>query len=102
MPISTTSRSDSAPSSQQLAEGVAAHELGDEVDGLVVAAGLVERDDRRVRQARRGQRLALGPRGRGASPSTGIRLTATGRSSRSSRASQTAPKPPEPSSSSSA
>ena len=77
----------------------AAHELGDQVDGVVVAAGLVERDDRRVRQPRGGQRLALGPRARRPRRATGMRLTATSRSSRSSRASQTAPKPPAPSSS---
>ena len=41
-------------------ERAAAHELGDEVVGLVVAAGLVERDDPRVREPRGGQRLALG------------------------------------------
>ena len=38
----------------QLGERRARDELGDEVDGLVVAAGLVQRDDRRVRQPRGG------------------------------------------------
>ena len=44
---------------QQLGERATAHELGDEVDGLVVAAGLVQRDDRGVRQPRGRKRLAL-------------------------------------------
>ncbi len=51
---------------EQLVERVAADELGDEVDRPVVAAGLEQRDDRRVRQAGGGQRLLLGPRGGGA------------------------------------
>ncbi len=79
---------------EEVAERVAADELGDEVDGVLVAARLVERDDRRVRQPRRGERLALGALA--APPASGIRLTATGRSSRRSRASQTVPNPPAP------
>ena len=48
----------------ELGERAPAHELGDEVDGLVVAPGLVQGDDPRVRQARRRERLALGARRR--------------------------------------
>ena len=40
-----------------------ADELGDEMHGVLVAAGLVERDDRRVAEARSGERLAVGARG---------------------------------------
>ena len=61
-PTRSTSRSDSSPSRMQLGQRAPAHELGDQVDGLVVAPGLVEGDDPRVRQARRGARLALGAR----------------------------------------
>ena len=43
----------------QLVERAPAHQLGDEVDRVVVAAGLVQRDDAGVRQPRRGERLAL-------------------------------------------
>ena len=46
----------------EVAERAAAHELGDEVPRLVVVAGLVERDDPRVREPRGRQRLALGAR----------------------------------------
>ena len=44
----------------ELGQRAPAHELGDQVEGLVVAPGLVEGDDPRVRQARRRARLALG------------------------------------------
>ena len=44
---------------QQVGERRPLDELGDEVDGVLVAAGLVQRDDARVRQPRGGQRLAL-------------------------------------------
>ena len=44
---------------QQVGERRALDELGDEVDGVLVAAGLEERDDPGVRQPRGGQRLAL-------------------------------------------
>ncbi len=47
-----------------VAERAPAHQLGDEVDGVVVAPGLVQRDDPRVRQPRGRLRLALGPRAR--------------------------------------
>ena len=46
----------------EVAERAPADELGDEVDGVVVAARLVERDDPGVRQARGGLGLALGAR----------------------------------------
>ena len=45
----------------ELRQRAPAHELGDEVEGLVVATGLVEGDDPRMRQARRRARLPLGP-----------------------------------------
>ena len=44
---------------QQVGERRPLDELGDEVDGVLVAAGLVERDDPGVRQPRGGERLAL-------------------------------------------
>ncbi len=42
----------------QLRERVALDQLGDQVEGAVVCARLVQRDDRRVREARRRERLA--------------------------------------------
>ena len=44
---------------QQLREGGPLDELGDEVDGVVVAAGFEERDDAGMREPRGGERLAL-------------------------------------------
>ena len=44
---------------EQLGERAPADELGHEVDRVLVAAGLVQRDDPGVRQARRRERLAL-------------------------------------------
>ena len=49
---------------EQFVEGRPADELGDEVDGLVVATRLEQRHDRRVREPGRRQRLALGARRR--------------------------------------
>ena len=46
----------------EVAERPPAHELGDQPPRLLVVAGLVERDDRRVREPRGGERLALGAR----------------------------------------
>ena len=63
-PTRTTSRSDSSPSLEERAERSPAHQLGDEVDGVVVAPGLVQRDDPGVREPRGRLRLALGPRAR--------------------------------------
>ena len=51
------------PLGQQLPERRAADELGDEVARLLVGAGLVERDDARMAEARGGLRLALGALG---------------------------------------
>jgi hypothetical protein len=48
------------PRAQQLGQGPAVHELGDQVDRVAVAAGLVQADDAGVRQPGRGDRLALG------------------------------------------
>ncbi len=48
---------------QQLRHRPAAHELGHEVGAAVLGAGLVERHDRRVRQARGRARLLLGAPG---------------------------------------
>ena len=45
----------------QLGECIAVDQLADQVEGVVDCAGLVQRDDRRVRQARGGQRLARRP-----------------------------------------
>ena len=42
----------------QLREGVAVDQLGDQVEGVLRGARLVQDDDRRVRQARAGERLA--------------------------------------------
>ena len=42
----------------QLREGVAVHQLGDQVEGVVLGAGLVQGDDRGMREAGGGERLA--------------------------------------------
>ncbi|MFN8131769.1 MAG: hypothetical protein U0R70_09495 [Solirubrobacteraceae bacterium] len=49
------------PRRGQLVERSAFHELGNEVVGLLVRAGLVQRHDARVAEARRRERLARGP-----------------------------------------
>ena len=69
---------------QQVGERRPLDELGDEVDGVLVAAGFVERDDPGVREPRGGQGLALAA-AVGSSP-IAMRLTATSRSRCSSRA----------------
>ncbi len=44
----------------QLGEGVTVNQLGDQVEGVVLDAGLVQSDDRGVREAGGGERLARG------------------------------------------
>ena len=82
----------------QPGERVAVDQLGDQVEGVVDRARLVQRDDRGMRQARGRERLARGALAVAAlaGPSE-TRLTATSRCSSSSWARQTTPKPPAPS-----
>ena len=49
------------PAGEQLRQARAADRLGDQVVGVLVGAGLIQCDDRRVAEAGRGDRLALGP-----------------------------------------
>ena len=81
----------------QLLERGAVHQLGHQVDVVVVRAHLVERDDARVVQPRGRERLALDARALDRRRrSRGTTFTATSRSSFSSWARQTTPKPPAP------
>ena len=83
---------------EQRGEGLAVDELGDQVEGVVLDAGLVQRDDRGVAEARGGQRLTVARSRSSPSPPAGrgIALTATSRSSSPSWARHTTPKPPAP------
>ncbi len=49
------------PGFQQMVEGGAPHQLGDQIGALVVHRGLVQGDDARMRQARGHSRLAFEP-----------------------------------------
>ena len=91
----------------QLGEGLAVDELGDQVESVVLDVGLVQGDDRRMGQAGGGERLATGAVGHASSPAPtvaavgasggrGMRLSATSRCRSSSWARQTTPKPPAP------
>ena len=94
-PISSVSRSSTASLAISSASVSPWTSSGDQVEGVVLGAGLVQRDDRRVRETGGRQRLSARPTGV-PGPLCGIRLSATSRCSSSSRARHTTPKPPSP------
>ena len=94
-PISSTSSSHERLGGDQLGEGLAVDQLGDQVEGVLLGARLVQGDDRGMGETGGGERLAVA-RSRSSPAGSAIALTATSRSSSSSWARHTTPKPPAP------